>query len=252
MSSSGDPTRYTGPDGQAVQQMFAAIAHRYDLLNHLLSLSIDRYWRGKTVQRMTSMNPVPGDACLDLCTGTGDLALEIQQRLEIQTVGADFCHPMLVRSQEKIRSMGLPESIRLTEADAQQLPFPDHSFRFVTVAFGVRNIEHLDNSLGEMLRVLRPGGNALILEFSRPVVPLFRTLFAFYFSRVLPRIGSWVSGTTGPYQYLPSSVRRFPSQLEFASVIESVGFENVGYQNLTGGIAALHWGQKPMRSQRRS
>ena len=137
------------------------------------------------------------------------------------------------------------ESVRLTEADALQLPFPDQSFRFVTVAFGVRNIEHLEGGLGEMLRVLRPGGNALILEFSQPVVPLFRTLFDFYFARVLPRIGSWVSGTTGPYQYLPSSVRLFPSQSEFASVIESVGFENVGYQNLTWGIAALHWGQKP-------
>ena len=245
MSSSRDPTRYAGPDGHAVQQMFAAIAHRYDLLNHLLSLSIDRYWRGKTVQRMASMKPLPGDVCLDLCTGTGDLALEIQQRLEIETVGADFCHPMLLRSLEKIRGMGLSERVRLTEADAQQLPFPDHSFRFVTVAFGVRNIEHLEGGLGEMLRVLRPGGNALILEFSQPVVPLFRTLFDFYFARVLPRIGSWVSGTTGPYQYLPSSVRHFPSQSEFAGVIESVGFENVDYQNLTWGIAALHWGQKP-------
>ena len=163
----------------------------------------------------------------------------------VEAFGSDFCHPMLVESLSKIRRLSPGHTVRITEADTQELPFADGSFRFTTVAFGVRNVESLGRALDEMYRVLAPGGTALVLEFSRPVVPGFSHLFDFYFTHILPRIGALVSGVQGPYQYLPRSVQRFPTQREFASMIESVGFENVEYRNLTGGIAALHWGTKP-------
>ena len=238
-------TAHPGPDGREVQRMFGAIAHRYDLLNHLLSLSIDRYWRRRAVDTMASAGFEPGDTCLDLCSGTGDLALNVVRRLGIDVLASDFCHPMLTRSVEKVRQQGRERVIRHIEADALQLPFEDATFRFVSVAFGVRNLEHLEHGLNEILRVLRPDGRLIVLEFSKPELPVFRELFAFYFAHVLPRIGACVSGTEGPYKYLPSSVGRFWSQAEFVRIIESVGFTDVGYRNLTGGIAALHWGSKP-------
>jgi demethylmenaquinone methyltransferase/2-methoxy-6-polyprenyl-1,4-benzoquinol methylase len=241
--SPADPGSYAGPEGQAVRNMFGAIAHRYDLLNHLLSASVDRRWRRQAVARIAELGPRPGDRCLDLCTGTGDLAIEIAGRLGLETVSSDFCHPMLVESRRKVqRRPGLP--IRTAEADAQQLPFADGSFRFVTVAFGIRNVESLERALEEMYRMLEPGGAALVLEFSKPVVPGFRRIFDVYFTHVLPRIGAWVSGVDGPYRYLPASVRRFPSQAGLALLLERAGFREVGYRNLTGGIAALHWGTR--------
>jgi demethylmenaquinone methyltransferase/2-methoxy-6-polyprenyl-1,4-benzoquinol methylase len=237
-------TPYRAPPGPDVQRMFAAIADRYDLLNRLLSFQVDRYWRRRIVGLIRSMDPAPNDTCLDLCTGTGDLMIELQHRLALQVVGADFCHPMLLHAQEKLGA-GLERSTsQLTTADAQALPFCQGTFRFVTIAFGLRNVESLEQGLKEMYRVLEPGGSLVILEFSRPVLPVFRSVFAFYFSHILPRIGAWISGTEGPYQYLPDSVGRFPSQPELSGMITSVGFEGVRYRNLTGGIAALHWGTK--------
>ncbi len=233
-----------GPDSRLVRQMFADIADRYDFLNHFLSLSVDRYWRRQAVQIIAARNPSPEEVCLDLCSGTGDLALEVHRKLKLSVVGSDFCHPMLTRSTEKIRNAGLSSSIRLTEADALDLPFRDSIFGFVTVAFGLRNLEHLDRGLSEMSRVLEPGGRVVILEFSRPVVPVFRELFGLYFSYVLPRLGALISGKKDPYKYLPSSVRRFPSQKELSGLMRTAGFEEVGYKNLTAGIAALHWGRK--------
>lgn len=236
---------YKGPDGRSVQQMFGAIAHRYDLLNHLLSASIDRYWRRRVVAMIRSLSPQPGDRCLDLCTGTGDLAIDISGLLELETIASDFSHPMLMESIGKIGRRGLGSRIRIAEADAQHLPFAESSVRFVTVAFGIRNVESVPAALAEMCRVLLPGGTVLILEFSKPVVPGFRQVFDFYFTHILPRVGAWISGVDGPYRYLPASVRRFPPQRELVSMIEAAGFESVRYRNLTGGIAALHWGTKP-------
>jgi demethylmenaquinone methyltransferase/2-methoxy-6-polyprenyl-1,4-benzoquinol methylase len=234
-----------GKDAKAVQQMFAKVADRYDFLNHLLSLSVDRYWRRRAVNLLESLEPAPEDACLDLCTGTGDMLFEVVRRLRLAAVGSDFCHPMLLKASRKHQERALGSRVSLIGADAETLPFRNSSFRFVTVAFGIRNVETLERGLFEIVRVLKPGGTAIILEFSTPVVPLFRNLFNFYFSYVLPKLGSWVSGTHGPYQYLPASVRRFPSQREFAGMLESSGLEEVHYRNLTLGIAALHWGQKP-------
>ena len=235
---------YRAPAGPDVQRMFAAIAGRYDLLNRLLSFRVDRYWRRSTVRLIRSMGTSPGDLCLDLCTGTGDLMFELQRQLGLQVVGADFCHPMLLHAQEKL-GMGPGRSkTKLTDADALALPFRDQTFRFVTVAFGLRNVENMVQGLMEMFRVLEPGGSLVVLEFSRPVLPVFRSVFGFYFNHILPRLGSWISGTDGPYKYLPNSVGRFPSQTELVRMITLTGFERVQYRNLSGGIAALHWGTK--------
>ena len=233
---------YRGPDGTAIRSMFASIAPRYDFLNRFLSLSIDRYWRRRVVGLLRRYDPAAGDRCLDLCTGTGDLALDIHRGLGIRTVGSDFCHPMLLRFVGKIGSA----SIDVAESDAQQLPFADARFRFVTVAFGLRNIERMHVALREIHRVLEPGGVLVVLEFSQPVTPVVRGLFHVYFHRVLPKLGSWISGTAGPYAYLPASVSRFPSQKALVRELESAGLVEVDYENLTFGIAAMHWGVKPV------
>lgn len=236
------PRADTGPDGRIIRSMFGDIAPRYDLLNHVLSLSIDRRWRKHVARLIASRDPLSTDRCLDLCTGTGDLAIEVERTAGVETYAADFCHPMLVRLQSKTRSS---PRIRITESDAQQLPFADSIFRFVTVAFGLRNIESRSLAIAEMSRVLRPGGVLVILEFSRPVVPVIRELFLLYFRYVLPRVGSWISGTRGPYSYLPQSVSRFPSQSQLRDELERAGLVSVQYRNLSFGIAAMHWGVRP-------
>ena len=234
-----------GPDGKAVQQMFAEIAPRYDFLNHFLSASIDRRWRKVAVAMAgESLSGSAAPMVLDLCSGTGDLAVELHERLHVPVVASDFCHPMLVRSLAKMRDAHIQDSVPVIEADSLTLPFADKTFDVATVAFGLRNLEDPVHGLGEMKRVLKSGGMAIVLEFSRPVIPVFRQLFEFYFHHVLPRLGAWISGQGTVYSYLPASVRRFPSQPELARIMESVGFTSVGYRNLSGGIAALHWGKK--------
>lgn len=240
-SSGREATAASGPDGKLIQSMFASIAPRYDLLNHVLSLSIDRYWRRKVVRLLASERPRGSDRCLDLCSGTGDLALDVRRRLGIETCASDFCHPMLIRCLEK---RGTDPDLHIAESDAEALPFPDDHFRFVTVAFGLRNIEHRQTALSEMYRVLEPGGIVAILEFSQPVVPVVRQLFQFYFHHLLPRLGSLISGVEGPYAYLPASVARFPDQKTLAGELEGSGWQDVSYRNLSFGIAALHWGRK--------
>lgn len=234
-----------GPDASAVRAMFASIAGRYDLLNHLLSLSIDRYWRRAVVRSIAAASPQPSDVCLDLCTGTGDLALALSRRLGLQTFGVDFCPPMLARFAGKVRA---GDRVVMAASDAEQLPFPEASFRFATIAFGLRNVEHRAVALAEALRVLEPGGILFVLEFSRPVVPVIRQAFNGYFHRILPLLGAWISGTEGPYAYLPDSVSRFPDQAALADELRATGFEAVGYRNLTTGIAALHHARKPRGS----
>ena len=233
------------PDGKAVQQMFAEIAPRYDFLNHFLSISIDRRWRKVAVARAGAclkgkIQPI----CLDLCSGTGDLAIELNRGLNVPVVASDFCHPMLIRGLEKVRNVGRAGFIPVIEADSLVLPFGNEAFDVASVAFGLRNLEDAKEGLVEMKRVLKPDGAAIVLEFSRPVIPVFRQLFEFYFHHVLPHLGALISGQNSAYRYLPTSVRRFPAQRELAAMMESVGFKNVGYRNLSGGIAALHWGTK--------
>src|SRR4051812_29003174 len=233
------------PDGKAVQQMFAEIAPRYDFLNHFLSISIDRRWRKVAVARAgESLKGKASPVCLDLCSGTGDLAIEMSRGLNVPVVASDFCHPMLIRGLEKVRHGGRDSSIPVIEADSLVLPFANETFDVASVAFGLRNLEDAKEGLAEMKRVLKPDGAAIVLEFSRPVVPVFRQVFEFYFHHVLPHVGALISGQNSAYRYLPTSVQRFPAQKELAAMMESVGFRNVGYRNLSGGIAALHWGVK--------
>lgn len=236
---------YRGPDSRAVQQMFTGIAHRYDFLNHFLSVSVDRYWRRITVNKVRELiGASPSALCLDACSGTGDLALALHRGLKSGVVGSDFCHPMLTRANAKIAASGLQHRIRNIEADTLALPFASRSFDAVTIAFGLRNLEDPRHGLEEMHRVLKPEGAAVILEFSKPVVPVFRHVFNFYFRYILPKLGAAISGDGSAYKYLPDSVRKFPAQVELQDLMAAVGFREVGYLNLTGGIAALHWGRK--------
>jgi demethylmenaquinone methyltransferase / 2-methoxy-6-polyprenyl-1,4-benzoquinol methylase len=227
-----------------VRNMFASIAARYDLLNHLLSGNMDKRWRRLVARRLQDALSGAGAHALDVACGTGDLSLALATVApHAQIIGIDFCRPMLEVAARKPVADGLPTLF--VEGDALRLPFRDESFDAASIAFGLRNLASVEGGLVELRRVLRPGGRAAILEFSRPVVPGFRSLFQFYFRRVLPRIGGIISGSRGAYEYLPDSVSRFPDQKRLAAMMREVGFEEVEYQNLTGGIAALHLGTRP-------
>ena len=227
-----------------VRTMFASIAGRYDLLNHLLSGNTDRRWRRHVVRRLRA-DLTEGARALDVACGTGDLSLALAAAGRARVVGLDFCRPMLEIAARK--AAAAPAGIPFVEGDALNLPFAEASFDVVTIAFGLRNLASVEDGLRELRRVLKPGGRVCILEFSRPVVPGFRALFGFYFRRVLPVIGGLVSGSRGAYEYLPDSVSRFPDQQRLAGLMCENGFAEVEYQNLTGGIAALHSGSRPRR-----
>jgi len=220
--------------------MFAEIAPRYDFLNHVLSFYVDKRWRRFVVRKVADCLKRPGAVALDLCCGTADLSMELGSLAP--TVGVDFCHPMLKLGIEKARRNSLP--IELIEGDALRVPFADSRFDVVTVAFGLRNVDGIEAGLHEILRLLKPGGRAAVLEFSHPHLPIFCSMFKFYFTRLLPRIGAALSGSTFAYQYLPNSVQTFPDQESLAAMMRSVGFSNVEYYNLFGGVACLHLGDK--------
>jgi len=226
--------------------MFAEISSRYDFLNHLLSLNLDRRWRRRTVEALRLRE---GARVLDVCTGTGDLALELARAVRGSggsVVGSDFTIEMLRCGEEKRRRAGI-ERLRLVAADSLALPFADGSFDAVTVAFGIRNVADLERAIGELLRVLKPGGQAAILEFSPPERGLLRSLFEVYFRRVLPGIGRLVSGSDA-YSYLPASVGEFPSARGFAEKLAACGFEAVTFRKLTLGVAVLHLAWRPVRA----
>lgn len=224
----------------AVRSMFAAVAPRYDLLNHLLSVGLDIKWRHAAVKALGPVLASSSSVVVDLCCGTGDLALALRRASAGKVVGADFCHPMLQLAREK--STRLSRFTSFLEADTLRLPFPETSVDALTIAFGFRNLANYRRGIQEMRRVLRPGGMVAILEFSHVKWPVFGPTFRFYFRRVLPLVGSWISGVQGPYQYLPDSVLRFPDQESLASLLREEGFRNVRYRNFTGGVAALHLG----------
>jgi demethylmenaquinone methyltransferase/2-methoxy-6-polyprenyl-1,4-benzoquinol methylase len=226
-----------------VREMFAGIAGRYDLLNHLLSGNTDKRWRRLVAKKLQPVLSVEGARALDVACGTGDLALALAKETKARVVGTDFCRPMLEVATRKT-SADVSE-IPFVEGDALKLPFADGSFDAVSIAFGLRNLSSVEKGLEELRRVLKPGGYAAILEFSRPVIPGFRALFHFYFTRVLPKLGGMISGSPGAYEYLPDSVSRFPNQKLLALMMREAGFADVEYQNLTGGIAALHTGVRP-------
>ena len=222
----------------AVRDMFAGIARRYDLLNHTLSMNIDKRWRAKVSRELADGLSNPASIVLDIACGTGDLTNELASNSKGRVVGTDFCRPMLDVA------VGKNDSLSYIEADAMSLPVHDDQFDAVTIAFGLRNLPNFRNGLVEMLRILKPGGRLVVLEFTEPVIPGFGRLFNFYFSHILPRIGGMVSGSRGAYEYLPDSVSKFPAQKELAALMSDVGFTGVRFTNLTGGIAAIHVGIK--------
>ncbi len=228
-----------------VKKMFSEIAPRYDLMNHVLSLNIDRYWRQTAVRLV----PAVGDApILDLCTGTGDLAFAYQRaaRQAPPIVAADFCGRMLRLGEQKKRRRGLDGQITFVEADAQQLPFDDDQFQIVCVAFGLRNVADTDRGLGEMTRVCRQGGRVSVLEFSRPRLPPLSTLYAIYFRYVLPSVGQRLAkNNMSAYEYLPQSVAEFPDGEALATRMRTAGLQDVWFRPLTLGVATLYVGTKP-------
>ena len=220
-----------------VRGMFTAIAPRYDFLNHLLSLNLDRVWRRRAVARL-NWERVPDGRYLDLCSGTMDLAAALGNRpgFRGRIVGADFVHPMLVRGRSKC-DRAVP-----VNADALALPFADARFDGATVGFGVRNLADLAEGLLEAARVLKPGARFVILEFTTPSWQPLRAAYLGYFRRVLPAIGRLVSKHRTAYSYLPESVLTFPEPEALAVMMREAGFEDVGYTRLTGGICAIHVG----------
>jgi demethylmenaquinone methyltransferase/2-methoxy-6-polyprenyl-1,4-benzoquinol methylase len=224
-----------------VRSMFGRVAHRYDLANHLLSANIDRYWRNHTVAQVRNMLRRPDARVLDLACGTGDLLIALEREAGRKLIGSDFCHPMLTGAQTKLRRDRL-RSV-LVESDALALPFPDASLDLITIAFGYRNLANYRAGLVEMRRVLRPGGALAILEFTQPPNRNFASLYNWYSRNVLPVIGGAISGAPEAYKYLPESVRKFPDAPELARMMGQTGFENVTWEYLSFGIAALHIGR---------
>jgi demethylmenaquinone methyltransferase / 2-methoxy-6-polyprenyl-1,4-benzoquinol methylase len=224
-----------------VRGMFARVAPRYDLANHLLSFNIDRYWRAHTVRRVRSILANPAARVLDICCGTGDLVRALERARRAPVLGSDFCHPMLVAARRKIHGGGNRSPV--FESDALYLPLAGASLDLITVAFGFRNLANYEPGLREMRRVLKPGGTAAILEFSQPPNPAFAALYNFYSRRILPVLGGVISGNRDAYTYLPESVRKFPNARELADAMRRAGFAEVTYEFLTGGIVALHLGR---------
>lgn len=229
-----------------VRRMFGEIAGRYDFLNHLLSLNADRYWRWRVTRRVRPRGEAP---VLDLCTGTGDLAIAFYRAGHGMTkvVGADFCHEMLAIGKEKARRIGADGRISFVEADVTQLPFADDAYEIVAVAFGLRNVADTEQGLREMVRVCRPGGRVVVLEFSTPRWQPFGLIYGWYFRRVLPKIGNWLTRTGGSdaYSYLPESVGEFPSGPALAEWMARCGLRDVHYHALTLGISTMYIGTKP-------
>ena len=225
-----------------VQGMFADIAPRYDLLNHLLSFNIDRGWRKRLLKSLGPVLERQNARVLDLCCGTGDVLLDLAGAGKAAVIGADFCHPMLVSARKKSEASGF--RARLIEADALELPLPAHSIDAISVAFGFRNLANYGAGLTELFRVLKPGGMLAILEFSHPPGLFMKISYGIYSNVLLPSVGALVSGSRAAYSYLPESVRKFPGAEEFRVMLQHGGFSETKFELLTGGIAALHTGIK--------
>lgn len=229
---------------QRVQRMFGEIAPKYDRMNHLLSLNVDRYWRWRAVRKVRPLSALP---VLDVCTGTGDLALAFYRagKGKAQIVAADFCREMLEVGQRKKARVGKNGEVAFIEADAQNLPFRDDQFQIVSVAFGLRNVADTDQGLREMTRVCRPGGKVVVLEFSMPSWQPFKSLYGWYFRHVLPRVGQFFARNKhDAYNYLPTSVGEFPSGEQLAARMREAGLSSVEFRRLTFGVATLYIGVK--------
>lgn len=232
-----------------VKQVFDSVASNYDLMNDAMSLGIHRVWKNLA---MTKVNPQPGELLLDVAGGTGDLARRfIRKAGEVQlrrggeparAIVFDINAEMLLAGEDPAKDKGM-DLTRIC-GDAQALPFDDNHVDVVTIAFGIRNVTDRDQALREFYRVLKPGGRLFVLEFSNPPDAVLRKIYDTYSFNVIPKLGNWLAGDGDSYQYLVESIRRFPSQQDFADMVSQAGFKRVGYQDYSGGIAALHWGWK--------
>lgn len=233
----------TSKDPVKIQTMFSTIAPRYDLLNRLLSLGVDGYWRTFAVGQLPR---VRNASILDVATGTCDVALEIMKRYppDARVTGVDFSEGMLELGREKVKKAGYQDRIDVRFADVTSLPFDDDTFDASIIAFGIRNVQDYKKGISEMARVVKPGGKVVILEFTSIQNRLFRAPYRFYITKVLPFIGELVSGKKGAYKYLPSSMLEFPGPEEFKKAIEGAGLKDVTYYRLTFGITAVHVGTK--------
>ena len=229
-----------GAKKQQVARMFNSISGRYDFLNHFLSLGIDRAWRRKAISRLKASKP---KRILDVATGTGDFAIEALKLNPDQVIGVDISDGMLDVGRKKLKARNL-DRIELRNADSEKLPFEDNYFDAVIVAFGVRNFENLELGLGEMLRVVKPGGQVVILEFSKPSKFPMKQLYNVYFTTILPTIGRWISRDQAAYRYLPESVKAFPDGKDFLNVLSGLGYKNPQCDPLTFGISSLYQGSK--------
>ncbi|MCA1796579.1 MAG: bifunctional demethylmenaquinone methyltransferase/2-methoxy-6-polyprenyl-1,4-benzoquinol methylase UbiE [Desulfuromonadaceae bacterium] len=229
--------------GRGIRAMFDDIAPRYDLLNRLLSFGIDRRWRRYAVGQL---DIPPRGKVLDIATGTGDVALEIASRTpdSVQIIGEDLTQGMLIHARKKIAASPYAHRIHLVNAPCEAIPHPDATFDGVTIAFGIRNVVEREAGLREMCRVLKPGGRAVVLEFSQPKSRVFGVVYNFYFNRVLPFVAGLLS-TRSAYRYLPDSVAAFPPREEFKAMMETAGFTSVRYRDLTFGIATVYVGTCP-------
>lgn len=241
----GTTPRGTSDERQAAQWvrgMFSSIAPRYDLLNHLLSFNLDKRWRRRTVLRVSELVPANEAVILDLCCGTGDVMVELERRRGAPVLGADFAHPMLTQAAAKFRRAHLRSKV--FEADGLQLPLLDGSLDAITIAFGFRNFANYRRGLDEMVRTLKPGGIAAILEFSQPKNRMFAGLYDWFSTALLPRIGGLISGSREAYSYLPSSIRKFPNAEDLSERMIEAGFSTVEFETMTFGTVALHIGRK--------
>lgn len=227
---------------EQVSKMFNNISKSYDFLNHFLSLGIDRSWRRKAIAKLTDIQP---KLILDVATGTGDLALEAERQLHPdKIIGVDIAVGMLDIGRKKIEKKGLHEIITLQEGDSEKMPFEDNSFDAVVVAFGVRNFANVENGLKEMIRVLRPGGKCVILEFSKPKVFPIKQFYNFYFRSILPGIGRMTSKDKKAYAYLYESVQAFPEGKDFEQLLVNLGLKQTECTPLTMGICSIYAGVK--------
>jgi demethylmenaquinone methyltransferase/2-methoxy-6-polyprenyl-1,4-benzoquinol methylase len=229
-----------------VNQVFSSVASRYDLMNDLMSGGLHRLWKAEFVTMIGAPRNEQPFKLLDVAGGTGDIAIRYAKGSgpNATAVLADISPEMLQEGRTKVAAQGLSPRITITQGNAEALPFPDRTFDAYTIAFGIRNVTHIDQALREAFRVLKIGGRFLCLEFSECQVPLLDRLYDFHSFEVIPRLGELTAGSAEPYRYLVESIRRFPKQEAFATMVREAGFERVSVRNLTGGVAAIHSGWK--------
>lgn len=226
-----------------VAEVFHSVAHRYDLMNDLMSAGLHRLWKRSTIARCKAR---PGQTLLDVASGTGDLAAALAHQVgkNGHVILTDINESMLAQGRRRLIDKGIIGNVYYVQADAEQLPFPTHYFDGITIAFGLRNVTHQDKALQSMYRVLKPGGKLLILEFSRLSLASLQKLYDLYSFKVIPKLGELITGDRKSYEYLVESIRMHPNQETLKSLMQKAGFEDVNYYNLTGGIVALHEGYK--------